>query len=257
MQVEIERLVGAEAALPAPRASWRWPRLFVPATLTLVGAAAVLLALRAPSKPLAPGPAPETGYATLTRVTGAMTIGGRAQAAAARLPADREIVLAAATEAELSLDWGSTLRINGPARLRLRGTARAVEVRLDAGSLAAAVAHRVAGETFAVATPDLRVEVRGTKFAVVATPIGSSVRVSEGRVAVRFSDGSERPVAAGESAAWPVPARLRPPLPLFPFRERPPPNRGPPAARSCARARKPGAPRAGACVPATPRTPCV
>jgi tetratricopeptide (TPR) repeat protein len=206
MQVEIERLVGAEAASPAPRASWRWPRLFVPATLTLVGAAAVLLALRAPSKPLAPGPAAETGYATLTRVTGALTIGGRAQAAAARLPADREIVLAAATEAELSLDRGSTLRIDGPARLRLGGTARAVEVRLDAGTLAAAVAHRVAGETFAVATPDLRVEVRGTKFAVVATPIGSSVRVSEGRVAVRFSDGSERPVAAGESAAWPVPA---------------------------------------------------
>ncbi len=122
------------------------------------------------------------------------------------LPADREIVLAAATEAELSLARGSTLRIDGPARLRLGGTARAVEVRLDAGSLQAAVAHRLSGETFAVATPHLRVEVRGTKFAVVATPVGSSVRVSEGRVAVRFADGSERPVAAGESAAWPEPA---------------------------------------------------
>ena len=115
-------------------------------------------------------------------------------------------MLAAATEAELSLDRGSTLRLEGPARLRLGGTARAVEVRLDAGTLDAAVAHRVAGETFAVATPDLRVEVRGTKFAVVATPVGSSVRVSEGRVAVRFADGSERPVAAGESASWPMPA---------------------------------------------------
>ena len=213
MQVEIDRLVAAEAAAPAPTAPRRWPRLFVPATLTLVGAAAVLLALRAPSRPAVPSPAapatePATndGYATLTRVTGMLTIGGRAQANAARLPADREIVLGSATEAELSLDRGSTLRIDGPARLRLGGTARAVEVRLDAGTLAAAVAHRLAGETFAVATPDLHVEVRGTKFAVVAAATGSSVRVSEGRVAVRFADGSERPVAAGESASWPVPA---------------------------------------------------
>ena len=214
MQVEIERLVAAEVATPAPPASRRWPRLFVPAALTLVGAAAVLLALRAPAKPLARGPeaAPATddGYATLTRVTGTLTIGGRAQAAAARLPADREIVLAAAAEAELSLDRGSTLRIDGPAHLRLGGTARAVEVRLDAGTLAAAVAHRLVGETFAVVTADLRVEVRGTKFAVVAAATGSSVRVSEGRVAVRFADGSERPVAAGESAAWPMPAPPQP-----------------------------------------------
>jgi tetratricopeptide (TPR) repeat protein len=214
MQVEIERLVGAETEAPPPRAFWRWPRLFVPATLTLVCAAAVLLALRAPSGPLAPGPAAESGYATLTRITGALTIGGQAQAAAARLPADQEIVLAASAEAELSLDRGSTLRLEGPARLRLGGTARAVEVRLDAGRLDAAVAHRVTGETFAVATPDLRVEVRGTKFAVVALPLGSSVRVSEGRVAVRFSDGSERPVSAGESAAWPMPGAPSPAVAL-------------------------------------------
>jgi hypothetical protein len=206
MQVEIDRLVATEAAAPAPTAPRRWPRLFVPATLTLVGAAAVLLALRAPSRPLVPSPAAVDGYATLTRVTGLLTIGGRAQAAAARLPADGELVLGSATEAELSLDRGTTLRIDGPARLRLGGTARAVEVRLDAGTLAAAVAHRLAGETFAVATPDLHVEVRGTKFAVVAAATGSSVRVSEGRVAVRFADGSERPVAAGESASWPIPA---------------------------------------------------
>jgi ferric-dicitrate binding protein FerR (iron transport regulator) len=219
MQVEIERLVAAEATTPAPPPSRRWPRLFVPAALTFAGAAVVLLALRAPSRPLARGPAAasatasatDDGYATLTRVTGTLTIGGRAQTVAARLPADREIVLAAATEAELSLARGSTLRIGGPAHLRLGGTARAVEVRLEAGTLDAAVAHRVAGETFAVATPDLRVEVRGTKFAVVATAVGSSVRVSEGRVAVRFADGSERPVAAGESASWPTLAAPTPP----------------------------------------------
>ena len=224
MQVEIERLVAAQAAPPALPPSRRWPRLFVPAALTFAGAAVALLVLRAPAKPLARGPAAvpaiasatDEGYATLTRVTGTLTIGGRAQAVAVRLPADREIVLAAATEAELSLARGTTLRIDGPAHLRLGGTARAVEVRLEAGTLDAAVAHRVAGETFAVATPDLRVEVRGTKFAVVATAVGSSVRVSEGRVAVRFADGSERPVAAGESASWPAPAAPPPPAALAP-----------------------------------------
>ncbi len=213
MQVEIDRLVAAEASAPATLPSRRWPRLFVPAALTLAGAAAVLLVMRAPSKPLVPSPAAtatertdKDGYATLTRVMGTLTINGRAQATAARLPVDREIVLASATEAELSLDRGSTLRIEGPARLRLGGTARAVEVRLDAGTLDASVAHRLAGETFSVATSDLHVEVRGTKFVVVATATGSSVRVREGRVAVRFADGSERPVAAGESTSWPMPA---------------------------------------------------
>ena len=204
MQVEIERLVAVAAATPARAVSRRWPRLLMPATLTLVGAAAILLALRGPSKPVFPSPTAEDGYATLTRVTGTLTMGGRAQAAAARLSVDREIVLAPATKAELTLDRGSTLRIDGPARLRLGGSARAVEVRLDAGTLDAAVAHRLAGETFAVATPDLHVEVRGTKFTVAATAIGSTVRVSEGRVAVRFADGRERPVAAGESASWPA-----------------------------------------------------
>ena len=224
MQVEIDRLIAADAA-PAPPAPRRWPRLFVPATLTLVGAAAILLALRVPSSPFfrskaAPAtepaiePATNDGYATLTRITGTLTIGGRAQAAAARVPPGREIVLASATEAELSLDRGSTLRIDGPARLRLGGTARAVEVRLDAGTLDASVAHRLGGETFAVATPDLHVEVRGTKFVVAATATGSSVRVSEGRVAVRFADGSERPVAAGESASWPMPAPPAAALPI-------------------------------------------
>ena len=214
MQVEIDRLVAADRAAPAALPSRRWPRLFVPATLTLVGAAAILLALRAPSKPLVPSPAADDGYATLTRVTGRLTIDGRAQAAAARLPADREIVLAMATEAELTLDRGSTLRIDGPARLRLGGTARAVELRLEAGTLDASVAHRLGGETFAVATPDLHVEVRGTKFVVVAAATGSSVRVSEGRVAVRFTDGSERPVAAGESVSWPMPAPPAAALPI-------------------------------------------
>ncbi len=215
MQVEIERLVAAEAVTPARPAPRRWPRLFVPATLALAGAAAVVLAVRVPSKPVAPtvatNLATEVGYATLTHVTGTLTIAGRSQAAATRLPANREMVLAASTEAELSLDRGSTLRVSGPAHLQLGGTARAVEVRLGAGSLEASVAHRLAGETFAVATPDLHVEVRGTKFTVAALAAGSSVRVSEGRVAVRFADGSERPVAAGESASWPPPAS---PLPI-------------------------------------------
>jgi tetratricopeptide (TPR) repeat protein len=65
----------------------------------------------------------------------------------------------------------------------------------------------------------MRVEVRGTKFSVVAGAAGSHVAVTEGRVAVRLADGRTSLVSAGGSAdsavaeASPPPADELPPAP--------------------------------------------
>jgi anti-sigma factor RsiW len=124
----------------------------------------------------------------------------RALMTAAPLGAEAEIDVAAGGDAELAMERGSRLRLHGPARLTLGGTPGAVALRLAGGTLDAEVAHRLPGETFAVATADLRVDVRGTRFVVAAGAAGSVVRVLDGLVAVAFSDGSARLVGAGESA---------------------------------------------------------
>jgi ferric-dicitrate binding protein FerR (iron transport regulator) len=90
------------------------------------------------------------------------------------------------------------LHVEGPARLTLDGTARDVAVRLTEGKVLAQVTHRQLNETFAVLTADARVEVRGTKFSVLAAAAGTRVDVNEGRVAVQRADGRTSLVSAGE-----------------------------------------------------------
>ena len=111
---------------------------------------------------------PLVGYAAVVSVRGEARVGDQASRAAARVPVGAPIALAAGAAVELALDSGAALSVDGPSRLALEGNARAVAVRLTAGKLNAAVAHRQPDETFAVITTDLRVEVRGTKFSVAA-----------------------------------------------------------------------------------------
>jgi len=209
MQIEIERELE-----PAPRRATArlggWRRARWPAALALAGAAALLLFWgRRPVGPVAP-PAAPPAFATVLQIQGALTSGAGALAANAGLSAGTRLTLARGGHAELALERGARVRVAGPARLLLGGTPRAVALRLEEGTLDAEVAHRAAGETFAVLTPDLRVEVRGTRFTVgiggAGGPGGSGepgtaswVRVDEGRVEVRLSDGRLRAVAAGET----------------------------------------------------------
>ena len=132
--------------------------------------------------------------------------------------------LAAQGRAELALGRAARVRFSGPTQVVLGGTARAIAVRLEGGTIDAEVAHRSAGETFAVTTRDLRVEVRGTRFSVGAkasestsgssagSSLGSWVRVDEGRVEVALSDGHRQLVSAGETLVWPPPAAPAPAL---------------------------------------------
>jgi ferric-dicitrate binding protein FerR (iron transport regulator) len=210
MQVEIERrLAGAVAAAPARR--WR---LWWAPTFGLAAAAVVAIWIGAGAPPRAP----IVGYAAFRTLSGDVRVGDQPSHVAARVPAGAPIALSAGAVVELALDGGAALRVEGPARLMLDGTARDVAVRLGDGKLGAKVTHRQPGETFAVITRDLRVDVRGTAFSVVAASAGSRVDVSEGQVAVVLPDGRTNLVSAGgafdssaaaedeEAATGPAPA---------------------------------------------------
>src|SRR6185369_2441745 len=102
-------------------------------------------------------PAAPPAFARVLRVEGAVGDGTRALAPDAALSAGSRIVVAGAGRAELAIGRASRLRITGPARVVLGGSARDVALVLDEGTLDAEVAHRQDGERFAVATADLRV----------------------------------------------------------------------------------------------------
>jgi FecR protein/Putative zinc-finger len=223
MQIEIERQL-AGWSVASPRRRWRW--IWAPAMLSAAGALAIaLLWARRPAPP------PAAGYATVARSSGAVTLGARPLEPSMPVPIGETLALAPGAQTELAMDRGTVVRVTGPAHLALTGSARAVTLRLDDGTVTAAVAHRLPGETFAVATPDLRVEVRGTRFSVGKTASGSDVQVQEGQVMVRFADGRSQLVSAGQSTSWTVPLEAPPPA-LLP--SAPPPGPAPEArALSC------------------------
>ena len=192
MQIEIERRL-AEGAAPAPVRTWRWS--WAPALGLVAAAAAVVLWLRVGYQPPAP-----VGYAAIGGLRGSVAIGGELITTAVRVPVGTPIRVAAGASVEVALDSGAALVMEGPGLFILGGSARDVAVRLGEGKLRAAVEHRLPEQTFAVITKDLRVAVRGTKFAVDATAVGSRVEVTEGQVAVQFADGRSTLVSAGGSA---------------------------------------------------------
>jgi anti-sigma factor RsiW len=209
MQIEIERRLTGWSAGP-PRRRWRWVR--APAMLGTVGALAFALVW---GRTRLPGPPPGSGYATVGRLTGALSVASRPLGPSMPVPIGETLVLASGAQTELAMDRGTVVRVTGPAHLTLVGNAHAVTVRLDDGTLAASVAHRLPGETFAVTTPDLRVEVRGTRFSVRRASSGSSVQVEEGQVMVRFADGRTDLVSAGQSTSSIAPPDA-PPAALVP-----------------------------------------
>ena len=199
MQLDVERLVAWEEAPARPT---RAPRFWRPALFGLVGAAAVVAFWIHASRRPGPTAASDasTAFAAVSSARGSPTADGRPIAASGHISSGSEIALGRDSEVEIGLARGARLRLAGPARLVLGGTARDVSVDLEEGTVEAEVAHRLPGESFAVRTRDLRVEVRGTKFSVGVGASGSWIHVAEGRVAVRFSDGRETSVSSGESA---------------------------------------------------------
>jgi len=185
------------APVAPPRTARWWAGRRIAVAAAMVAAAALLALWLRPVRKNAAGPA----YAAVTLARGPVTLSGRplGQLVGARVAVGAPLVLESGGAAELALERGATVQVAGPARLTLQGTAADVALRLEAGRVQVQVAHRRPDETFAVVTRDARVEVRGTRFAVTATPHGSRVEVTEGRVAVHFSDGRTLMVPAGQA----------------------------------------------------------
>jgi ferric-dicitrate binding protein FerR (iron transport regulator) len=193
MEVEIERLL---AQRPAPRRRSP-PRLFAWGGLAVAAAAAVVV-LTKPRNHRATDVLP--AFAQVTSVVGAARVGGAELHGGRAFQAGAALDVEAAGVATLVVA-GSSLRLEGPASLVVRGDVDHVALELARGTLAASVTHRAPGATFVVSTRDGRVEVRGTRFTVSADGARSTVAVDEGRVAVFARDGAERSVSAGQRVA--------------------------------------------------------
>ena len=221
MQLQIERQLAQPPgrATPAPR--WWGARRTIFASIVVIATAASLLALW--RRPARRSGQVEAAYAALTRARGPITVGGRPLDRPGRtipLSTGAPLALETGAEAELVLERGANLQVTGPARLSLQGAAADVAVHLDQGRLQVQVAHRLTGERFQVITPELQVEVRGTRFAVTAGAGRSHVEVTEGRVAVHFRDGRTVLLPAGQAVdsaapdgagAPPAPTGVTPP----------------------------------------------
>jgi anti-sigma factor RsiW len=192
MEVEIERML---AQRPAPRRASA-ARLFAWGGLAVAAAAAIVLVARPRGEP----PAEVVHLsARVTSVVGAVHVAGTALRSGEALAVGAALDVDAAGVATLAVA-DSTLRLEGPASLVVRGEVNHVALELSRGTLVASVTHRTPGATFVVSTRDGRVEVRGTRFTVSAEPERSTVAVDEGRVAV-FARGAERSVSAGQRVA--------------------------------------------------------
>lgn len=193
MEVEIARML---AERPAPRRASPG-RVFAWLGFAMASAVAVVLL----TYPRGDRPAEVAQLsAGVTSVVGAARVGGTELRVGQSVQGGAALDVDAAGVATLSVA-GSTLRLEGPASLVVRGDVDHVALELGRGTLAASVTHRAPGATFIVSTRDGRVEVRGTRFTVSADQQRSTVTVDEGRVAVFARDGAERGVAAGQRVA--------------------------------------------------------
>ncbi|MEZ4395218.1 MAG: FecR domain-containing protein [Polyangiales bacterium] len=147
---------------------------------------------------------------------------------------------------ETRLGEAGALRPAAGARWSVRDEGGDTRVRLEEGAITLRVRRRRPGERFRVLLRDAEVEVRGTRFEVVARGgLLRAVRVDEGLVAVRRRGDAEQLLAAGSryaapEAPLPAPAPRPPPVVVAPPPPAPqalPPDALPPAPRRPAASR--------------------
>lgn len=190
--------------VPAPEHRSLRPLCFAVAAGILVAAGVGAMALRPVQAPLA----------RIEALWGHVTLSGVAMSAGAAIAAGGTLEISDEGEASFVVGRESQVRLQGPGRLRLVGTARQPKLRLDSGRLSVEIAHRRVEETFAVATAHGHVEVRGTRFVVGYGVHGSYVHVEQGEVAA-YRAGVAEPFAVktGETFELVAPPEV-PPLPV-------------------------------------------
>ncbi|MEW6710587.1 MAG: FecR family protein [Candidatus Riflebacteria bacterium] len=106
---------------------------------------------------------------------------------------DNPVSLLPGEKATITIPDGSSLQVEGPARLTIapRG------FHLTSGFLTASVVKNP--QTFAASTPHGQIFVLGTVFSCDSTTHKTVVKVIEGRVKVKPDQGSEKVLSAGES----------------------------------------------------------
>ncbi len=115
------------------------------------------------------------------------------------LPIGKKIKTGENASTRVRLHDGSDVKIGSHTVLAFVREDAAVRVELSEGRVLANVAKQDLGERFAVHTPNLVVEVVGTKFSVSHEADVSTVNVEEGTVDVVFpGSGKQQRLAAGE-----------------------------------------------------------
>ena len=133
--------------------------------------------------------APAWRWVLVAALSGALALGVFAYR---KLPLGAPVTVATAVAYEVSTGPGSAWREVA------RG--EAVRIELQKGELSVHVAKLAVGQSFVLRLPDGELEVRGTRFTVVAD-VGHTQRVgvSEGRVALRLRGRPEALLSAGQS----------------------------------------------------------
>lgn len=180
----VRQALPARARRRLPRASSWGARLAVAAMLTVVVAAGWLLTARAPTLPALTVECRVEAEEPLTVRRGEVSIvlpTGGGLSVGDRLSVPRLATLRWADGSHLILGAGSVVEISRPGP--------GPGCHLLAGAATAVIATQRAGAPFAIATPETRIEVLGTRFRVVAGARATRVDLHEGLVRLtRASD---------------------------------------------------------------------
>ncbi len=188
------REVGVKWAPAAPRSAWgMWPRLGVVAAVVVIAIAAFLV-----HNTYFAVPAGARGtIATIDGIAYRITPDSdRVAVVGEQLNEDDTLRTSSGSHAFVKLADGSMIEVNERTDFTVQARGRNTTLALDRGSVIVQAAKRTSGHLY-VKTPDARIAVTGTIFAVGSGVKGSRVSVVEGTVEVTHG-GSDDILHAGD-----------------------------------------------------------
>lgn len=178
----------------APKASWgMWPRFAMAAAVVVIAISAFLVHNTYFAVPAGARASVQSIDGVAYRIA---PDGDRLIAAGEQLNEGDVLRTASGGHAFVKLSDGSIVEVNERTDLTLQAQGKNMTVALDRGEVIVQAAKRTSGHLY-VKTPDARVAVTGTIFAVGSGVKGSRVSVVEGSVEVAHS-GNEDVLHAGE-----------------------------------------------------------